>query len=259
MHAVADRRLLERRDRGVVRARRAHDSARAPRRRAREGARGLTLVEVLVVVVIAVLLVTGMVFASGQIQRSRLKASASRIVAAMRVAYQRASSTGRRIRLVLDFDSQNLWLEESTDKMLLKTDDILGTGGADPATEAERSALAEANRINAGIQPARASFQAVAGPAGEAQPLRSGIVFRAVDASHDTQPRTSGRGYVYFFASEAERASVQVKIAGSDDDKDTFSIVLAPLSAKATIMEGPVAVAHPRDDEEASEAEDDGH
>jgi type II secretory pathway pseudopilin PulG len=220
----------------------------------------MTLIEVVIVLVIAILLMGGMVFASGAIQRSRLKSGASRVAAAMRVGFQRASSTGKRVRLVLDFDNNTLWLEDSSDQMLVKENDVLGTGGADPATAAERAAQEEAARINAGPMAARASFMAVAGPAGEPQPLQQGIVFKAVDAQHEKEPRTSGRGYVYFFASEAERASVQVKIANSDDDHDVFSVVVAPLTGKATIMDGTVNVPHPRDDDqEASEVEDDGH
>src|SRR5258708_5483681 len=134
--------------------------ALAPRTR-RGVSRGITLVEVMIVLVVAVLLVSGFVFTSGQIKRSRLKRSAVRVASAMRAGYNRASSTGKRLRLVLDFDQNRLWLEESTDKMLLDTGDPLGTGGADPATTAEKAALTEANRINAGVQPARAAFAPV--------------------------------------------------------------------------------------------------
>ena len=45
---------------------------------------------------------------------------------------------------------------------------------------------------------------------------------------------------------------------GSEDEKDIFSVILAPLTGKPSIAEGPVPVPHPRDDVEASEADDDG-
>ena len=208
--------------------------------------------------VIAILLVGGMAFTSGQIQRSRLKSSASKVANAMRVAYQRASSSGNDLRLVIDADQGTIWIEESHEKMLLQSKDLSGTGGADPATAAEKAAQEEADRISKGPQAARASFSPIAGPAGEPQSLSPGILVRAIDAAHDDKPKTSGRGYVYFFGSQAERASVALSIKGSEDEKDTFSVVLAPLTGKPSIAEGLVAVAHPRDDAEASEAEDDG-
>lgn len=229
-------------------------------KRARRSAeRGLTLVEVLIVMAIAISLVGGMAFAGTQIQRSRLKASASKVANAMRVGYQRAASSGNDLRLVVDADQNQIWLEESHDKMLLQSKDEAGTGGADPATTGEKLALAEATRVTQGPQAPRASFAPVAGAAGEPQALQPGIVVHAVDAAHEDKPRTTGRAYVYFFGSQAERASVQLKIKGSEDEKDIFSVVLAPLTGKPSIAEGPVPVPHPRDDAEASEAEDDGH
>ncbi len=208
--------------------------------------------------VILVALVVGVIFTNDQIKRSRLKTSAIKVASAVRTGYQRASSTGKRLRLVVDMEKRAVWLEESTDVMALDQKDTLGTGGADPATSVEKASLAEANRIAAGVQTPRAAFMPVEGPAGKIHELEPGIEVRAVDAMHEDKPRTAGRGYVYFFASEAERASVQLKIAGSDSEKDVFSVVVSPLSGKATVLEGIVPVLHPRDDAEASELEDDG-
>ncbi len=224
----------------------------------REGERGLTLIEVLIVMVIAISLVTGMAFAGGQIQRSRLKSASSKVASAMRVGFQRASSTGHDLRLVVDIEQSTIWLEESREKMLLDSKD-LATGGADPATEAEKVAQEEAKRLTQnGPQAPKAGFAPVAGAAGQAQALPNGIIVKAVDSAHEPKPRTLGRAYVYFFASMAERASVQLMIKGSEEEKDVFSVVLAPLTGKPSIAEGSVNVAHPRDDAEASEAEDDG-
>jgi general secretion pathway protein H len=224
----------------------------------RKHQRGLTLVEVLIVMAIAVLLVSGMVFASGQIQRSRLRSSSTRVATAMRTAWQRASATGRDLRLVIDTDQNTIWIEESQEKMLIQSGDKVGTGGADPATAAEKAAAEDANRLVLGPTAPRAGFAPIEGPAGQPQPLYPGIGVKAVDANHETKPRTSGRGYVYFFGSDAERASVILVVRGDEEDKDALSVVLSPLSGKATIQEGAVYIPHPRDDAEASEAEDDG-
>ncbi|MFI5297421.1 MAG: prepilin-type N-terminal cleavage/methylation domain-containing protein [Polyangiales bacterium] len=229
-----------------------------PSRRRRNGARGLTLVEVLVVVAVGALLAGGMVFGAGQLQRSRLRSSASRIAAAMHVAYMRASSTGKNLRLVVDIDAASIWIEESNDVMLLKTDDLAGSGGANAATDVERQAEEEANRIGSGVQTARATFHAVTGPAGQPQELYKGIIVKEVDAAHVSEAKTSGRGYVYFFGSEAERATVQVGIAGGDPEKDVFTIVLAPLTGRTKISDKAIAMKRPHDDAEASEAEDNG-
>ncbi len=233
-------------------------SPRAKARGGRARARGVTLIEVLVVLFILVTMLGGVLYGAGALQRSRLKSSASRVAAAMRAGYARAASTGKKMRLVLDFEKNALWLEESSSPMLIDSKDIVGNGGADPATAAEKAAMEEANRINAGVQVARPSFAKVKVIGEETSKLQSGIVFRAVDAAHQLAPQTKGHAYVYFFGSEAERASVQLKIADTDADTDVMSVVVAPLTGKATIADGPVPVPHPRDDEEASEAVDVG-
>src|SRR5689334_1196643 len=114
---------------------------------------------------IAISLVGGMTFAGSQIQRSRLKSSASKIASAMRVGYQRAASSGNDLRLVIDCDQGTIWLEESHDKMLLQSKDLAGTGGADPATAGEKLAAEEATRVTQGPQAPRATFTSLPGPA----------------------------------------------------------------------------------------------
>src|SRR3954462_11016763 len=103
-------------------------------RSSRRRERGLTLVEVLIVMAIAVFLVSGMVFASGQIQRSRLWSNMTRVGAAMKAAWQRASATGRDLRLVIDADPGTILTEESREYMLVQSGDMVIAGGADPAT-----------------------------------------------------------------------------------------------------------------------------
>lgn len=207
---------------------------------------------------IAVFLVSGMVFASGQIQRSRLRSSTTRIASAMKIAWQRASATGRDLRLVIDADQGTIWIEESREKMLVQSGDKVIAGGADPATAAEKQAQEEAQRMIRGPLAPKAGFTPVDGPSGQPQPLYPGIVVKAIDATHEQKPRTSGRGYIYFFGSDAERASVVLHVQGEDEDWLAMSVVLSPLSGKATIQDGAVYIPHPRDDAEASEAEDDG-
>jgi general secretion pathway protein H len=237
-----------------------HDERLGKRRAIRRArARGLTLIEVVIVMVIMALLAGGVAMATGQVARSRLRGSASRVMAALRIGYQRASSTGKQLRLVLDFDKRELWLEESADVMLLASNDIYGNGGALAATSAEKAAEEDAQRINAGPQAPRAAFAPVPGQAGQAQELYEGIKFRAVDAAHDDKPKTTGRGYVYLFGSQAERASVQLQVIGDDEPNDALSVVMAPLTGKASIASGAVALPRPKDDAEASEGEDNGN
>lgn len=243
--------------------------ARSLRRsRARAGARGLTLVEVLVVVVLVSLLMVGVVAGTNQLPSSRLKRSATMIASAVKVAYARATATSKHVRVVFDFDTNRLWIEESDIPMLVQSKDQTGTGGAQPLTDAEKTAVAEGERILKGVEIAKPAFkpvdeQAIAdiekGSGEVGRPLQRGITFREVQAAHDASARTSGRAYLYFWPGGlTERAVVQIRIGTSDEANDTMSLEVAPLTGKVTVKRGPQALQQPEDERAASEREDTG-
>ncbi|HEX8791124.1 MAG TPA: prepilin-type cleavage/methylation domain-containing protein, partial [Polyangiaceae bacterium] len=75
-------------------------------------------------------LISGVVIAgSGQLPSARLKSSATEIASAIKVAYTRATATSQDLRLVMDLDTQKVWLEESDIPMLAQARDKTGTGG----------------------------------------------------------------------------------------------------------------------------------
>src|SRR5271168_3652044 len=105
--------------------------------------RGMTLLEIMVVMIIIAVLVVGVVGGTGQLGGARLKHTATAICGAVKVAYTRATATSRSLRLVFDIDQRTMWLEEGDAPMLVQPKDATGTGGADPATDAEKKAIAE--------------------------------------------------------------------------------------------------------------------
>ncbi len=232
----------------------------------RAHARGMTLIEILVVMLLVSLVLGAVVFGSGQLSSSRIKHTATSIAGAVRVAFTRATATSRSVRIVFDIDNQTMWLEEGDVPMLVQTKDLTGTGGADPVTEAERRAVSEGERLVKGPQAPRAHFkavqafgtQSVEGGKGPRK-LDRGITFREVQTAHDEQPRISGRAYLYFWpGGRTERASIQIRIGDSTDDGDTMSLMVSPLTGKVTVKNGPVPVPNPLDDKEASERQDTG-
>src|SRR4051794_18933000 len=96
--------------------------------------RGLTLVEMLIVLLIVTLLLAGVVMGTGQLAGAKLHKSATTITGLIRVAYVRATVTSRSERIVFDLDENKFWLEESEQPMLVQSRDATGTGGADPVT-----------------------------------------------------------------------------------------------------------------------------
>jgi general secretion pathway protein H len=228
--------------------------------------RGLTLVEIIVVISL-IAVVSGVAIAgSMQLPSARLRRSATMIASAIKVAYTRATATSRSLRLVMDLDQQRIWLEESRRPMLVQSDAASVAGGAEAVTQAEKDALAAGDRIVQGPPIPKPRFKPIeaygfgdvdSGKGGKA--LQSGITFRAVQTTHDDTPRTSGRAYLYFWpGGRTELASIQIRIGQSDEESRTLTILVSPLTGRVVIRGGAVELEAPTDDDHASERQDTG-
>lgn len=241
--------------------------------RARARGRGLTLIEMLVVLAIIGLFAAGVLMGTGQLSSAKLKKTATGLAGAIKVAYTRASSTSRSVRLVFDFEQKAFWMEESEQPMFVRPKDETGTGGADAVTALEQQAVAEGERIVKGPTAPRAHFHQVsmgllatdADQKGDTRGLPSTIRFRSVQTTHDDTERTGDRAYLYFWpGGQTERASIQLCIEKHEGDKayceddDTLTLLVAPLTGSVTVKNGSVALTVPKDDGEASDREDRG-
>jgi general secretion pathway protein H len=228
--------------------------------------RGLTLVEIIVVMSI-IAVVSGVAIAgSMQLPSARLRRSATMIASAIKVAYTRATATSHDLRLVMDIDQQKIWLEQSDIPMLVKHASATATGGADAITQAEKDAIEAGDKILRGPAVRKPRFTAIeaygfgdieSGKGGK--PLQRGITFRAVQTTHDDAPRTSGRAYLYFWpGGRTERASVQLRIGDSGDSSRILTVLVSPLTGKVTVKGGPAELEVPTDDDRASDRLDNG-
>jgi general secretion pathway protein H len=178
------------------------------------------------------------------------------IASAIKVAYTRATATSHDLRLVMDFDQEKIWLEESDIPMLAQSKDKTGTGGADPITQAEKAALAEGDKIIKGppipkphFHPIEALGFAEDEPGKGGKPLPRGITFREVQTTHDETSRTEGRAYLYFWpGGRTEPASIQVRIGKSDSADQAMTLLVSPLTGRATIKGGAQDLVVPSDD-----------
>jgi general secretion pathway protein H len=84
----------------------------------------MTLMEIMVVVFIVALIMTGMALGIGNLTHQRLKSSAVSVAAAVRAAYSRAATTGHTVRIVFDIDAGTFWTEEAeAGRVLLDRED----------------------------------------------------------------------------------------------------------------------------------------
>ena len=70
--------------------------------------RGFTLIEVILVVTIIAVVVTGATFGLGAITRTRLRSASFRVMSAAQFAYNRAITHGTTTRLHFDFEKNTM-------------------------------------------------------------------------------------------------------------------------------------------------------
>ena len=222
-------------------------------RRSRSRSRGVTLVEVLIVVALIGLL-AGAAIGSGMLGSSKLRSAATLVAAGVRSGIARANSIGRPTRLVLDLDGDRITIEEASSSRMLR-EKSKPAGGAQVATEAEQAAKAESDRILEGPRAPRTAFQPAPAfaDAPTGRELGSGIDLVQVQTEHDEEPVTSGRAYVYFWpGGVTERAHVQLRRAG---DPEGLTVTVSSLTGRTRVLRGRIDLPLAKSDKEEDQGE----
>jgi prepilin-type N-terminal cleavage/methylation domain-containing protein len=197
---------------------------------------GFTLIEVILVVAIIAVVVTGATFGLGAITRTRLRSSAFKVTSAARFAYNRSLTQGTTTRLVFDFEKNTMAIEETETPVTLATEEQLE---ADPGQAVDPWDLARA-RLEQPLDVVRPTspFHPITNQHGKilerytAQPVGDGIAIQALISPHETDKRTDGEGSLYFFpGGVTEHAVIQL----SDSSETVYSVEIHPLTGNARI------------------------
>lgn len=196
-----------------------------------------TLIEVIMVVAIIALLVSGATFGVGALTRTRLRSASFKVMSAAQYAYSRSITHGTTTRLQFDFEKNTMAVEETEAPVTIANYEQLeaDTGGAvDPWELAQQ-------RIEKPLDnepPPISAFSPITTRDGEPikryqpQPVGDGIEIYAVVTPRDPQPRTEGEGGVYFFPGGVSEHTVVQLIDGSDT---IYSIEIHPLTGHGRI------------------------
>jgi general secretion pathway protein H len=223
--------------------------------------RAFTMVEVLIVVALIALLGGAIVGGTGMLSGSRLRAGATLVMISVRSAVTQANTTGRPARLVFDFDHNRLLLQETRGKMLrVRSEEEGAKAGAEASTDLERAAAEFGKSFAEGPRAPPATFSEVPGfdrdvdsnmPGRE---LGRGIRFVQVQTEHDSEPRTEGQAYLYFWpGGGTEQAAIQITREG---DIDGITVMVNALTGRARLVRGRVELEEARKDSYFDEREE---
>jgi general secretion pathway protein H len=206
----------------------------------------------MVVLTLVALVTAGVVIGAGAATNARVKSAATLIKSGIRVAYVRSSATSKTMRLVFDIDKSTIVLEESDKPMLVRRDDETGTQGAQGATQQERDAIEQAEKIVKGPRPSRPAFKPVQALGFDVDdPTKGrdlGARIRRFEVSHSKEPQYEGRAYLYFFpGGTTERAAIQLSKPGSEESQ--LTVIVSPLMGKASIVGGAQSIDLERPDD----------
>ncbi len=206
------------------------------RRASSRASDGFTLIEVILVVTIIAVVVTGATFGLGAVTRTRLRSASFKVMSAARFAYSRAITQGTTTRLHFDLEKNTMAVEESTTPVALATDEQLESdagGGVDPWDMA-RNLLEKPLEQPEPVSP----FEPIRNSSGKVldryapNPVGDGISVHALITPHELEKRTDGEGSVYFFPGGlTEQAVIQL----SDSSDTVYSIEIHPLTGNARI------------------------
>lgn len=209
---------------------------------------GFTLLEILVVLVIVALMAGMSIRGLRALAKSDLRTSTSRLSGAMRYLFDRASTTGKYHRLVIDVDEGRYWAEVSDDRFYIPREPEdertqkkralveaeLDEKERQQAELSEAAGGADMSKVQVqDFRPKRVRFGAFKETTLKPVTMKNTRVMD-VFTPRLAEPVVHGRAYVYFFPLGQTEAAI---IHLSDPDGGTvYSLLLHPVTGRVRIV-----------------------
>ncbi len=185
--------------------------------------RGFTLLEIMIVLALVGIFTAIAIPTFRSITGSKLKSSANQMLGLIRDTYARASLSGKTARIVFDLETNEYWVEESADNVIVKSqkeEEI-------EQEERERDPEAVKNIKNP-------DFKAVEDELGQKQKLPEDVYFRSVWIDRFEERVTKGQVALYFFP---DGFTEEAQIVLSDDPAGNrlYDLIVEPLTGTVLI------------------------
>ena len=213
-----------------------------------------TLLEMMIVLALVGMLMGSVVVGFRSFTKSELRGSAAKMAGAIRYLFDRASSTGKVHRLVLDFETGKYWAEITDERYLApREQETEESRQKEAEAEAEEAEAKAEGRAVEGEQegdgevidptryqptewkPKKPRFEMFQEKALKVVQMRGGKLAGLFTPRY-RQPVASGKGYLYFFPlGQTEPAVLHI----SDEEGQTFySLLVHPLNGRVKVHAG---------------------
>ena len=193
--------------------------------------RGMTLIEIMIVLTIVASVMGLTAFSMSGLSASKVRSEAMHVAGAIRYVYGRAAINGVRYQLTFDVGANTLSVECSEKNI------PVAVAGDTPEKDERREDDPEANPF--GIASSGEGLTACDDKVMKDFALKDGVTIARVLTSHDEAPIEAGKATIGFFPNGfVERSIVWVKGA----DGGYFTLLVDPMSGRVKVKPGDLDV-----------------
>lgn len=224
--------------------------------------RGMTLIEILVVLFIVSGLVGGSLYVAAVLTHASLKEEAMRFVSTAQYTYDQAALNSRQYRLVIDLDTNEYYTEVTEAELMMDQDSeqveaayddgLLPEEARDPTGGSgdDNDLFREEGHDPFGVSR-RTGYQSAEDRLVEPRSLDEGIEFERVLTETNTRPVQEGQAAIHFFPNGMQQQAYVVLRDTSSDAR--FTLITEPLTGRIHVHSGEEAVPDDFGEEEVDE------
>jgi len=191
-------------------------------------ARGLTLIEVMIVLIVVAFVVAAVAPALKSVTGANTRKAAGELAGTMRYLFDTAAMRHQTCRLAIDIEERSWWAECTKGKA------IAGEESSAPDDDDLSSRFPDEHQSEARRLLAKAKFGAFNDRLAKKRQLPGTVGFTDVWVQHQHEPVSKGMAYVYFFP-QGQAESAQIPM---EDSGNIYTVTLQPFTGRTRIVSG---------------------